>query len=370
MSGPAHSPLFEPISLGNLSLANRVAMAPMTRGQSPRNVPTEETARYYRRRAEGGAGLLITECTFIEHPTANGFTNAPAFYGDDSLAGWRRVVEQVHEAGAKIVPQIWHAGPSREIGTSPNGTLPSIGPMDISRNGRPLVKAMTQKDINDVIHGFAKAAADAKSLGFDGVEVHGAHSYLLDQFLWEKSNKRGDCYGGSIGNRVRLACEVVEAMRSAVGEGFPIIFRFSQWKLTDYHARIAHSGKELEQFLLPLAHAGVDIFHASTRRFWEPAFPGSELSLAGWAKKITAKPVIAVGSVGIDKPFSLENLSEQTTSQPSAVDLVEQKLRAREFDLVAVGRAILADPNWPRKIRNGQLGDIIPFRSESLAALS
>ena len=368
MNNSALSMLFKPFSVGNLSLPNRIVMAPMTRGQSPRNIPTGETARYYRRRAEGGAGLLITECTFIEHPTANGFTDAPAFYGDDALTGWRRVVEEVHEAGAKIVPQIWHAGASREPGTAPNGSLPGSGPMDIARNGRLIVKGMDQTDIDDVIDGFAKAAADAKSVGFDGVEIHGAHSYLIDQFLWDRSNRRADRYGGSIENRVRLACEVVEAVRSAVGEGFPIIFRFSQWKLTDYDARIAHSERELERVLLPLARAGVDIFHASTRRFWEPGFSDSGLSLAGWAKKLTGKPVIAVGSVGIDKPFSLEMFSEAISSQPKSVDLIERKLKDGEFDLVAVGRAILADPDWPRKIRAGRLEEITPFRSDILAA--
>jgi 2,4-dienoyl-CoA reductase-like NADH-dependent reductase (Old Yellow Enzyme family) len=155
-----------------------------------------------------------------------------------------------------------------------------------------------------------------------------------------------------------------------VGSGFPILFRFSQWKLTDYAARIAHSPEELEQILLPLVEAGVDIFHPSTRRFWQPAFSDSELSLAGWTKKITGKPVIAVGSVGTRDPFSLDIFSKRITSEPSSVELVERMIENGEFDLVAVGRAILGDPNWPHKIRSGELDKIIPFSSESLATLS
>ena len=201
----------------------------------------------------------------------------------------------------------------------------------------------------------------------NGVEIHGAHSYLIDQFLWHKSNKRGHKDGGSLENRVRFAVQVVASIRDAVGEHFPILFRFSQWKLTDNEARIAGSPNELEQILLPLVEAGVDIFHASTRRFWLPEFSESELTLAGWTKKITGKPVIAVGSIGIDKPFSLDMFSKTIISRPNAVELVERKLESGEFDLVAVGRAILADPNWPYKIKHGLPDEIIPFSSECLA---
>ncbi len=345
-------------------------MAPMTRGQSPRNIPPPKVAQYYRRRAEGGAGLIITECTFINHPTANGFPDAPAFHGEEALAGWRHVVNEVHEAGGKIMPQLWHAGPSRSRGTAPNESMLSIGPMDIFENGQQITKGMSQGDIEDVVAAFTKAADDAKSIGFDGVEIHGAHSYLIDQFFWHKSNKRKDKYGGSLENRVRFACQIVESIRAAVGEDFPIVFRFSQWKLTDYDARIACSNNELEEILLPLVKAGVDIFHVSTRQFWQQEYSGSELSLAGWTKRITGKPVIAVGSVGIDKQFSLDMFSESIVSQPKSVELVEKKVKNGEFDLVAVGRAILADPNWPYKIMSGQSDKIIPFTSASLATLS
>jgi 2,4-dienoyl-CoA reductase-like NADH-dependent reductase (Old Yellow Enzyme family) len=345
-------------------------MAPMTRGQCPQNIPTPEVAQYYRRRAEGGVGLIITECTFINHPTANGFPDAPAFHGDKALSRWRHVVNEVHGAGGKIIPQIWHAGAARSMGIAPNEAMLSIGPVDRFEKGEHVVKGMTQGDIEDVVKAFGKAAADAKSIGFDGVEIHGAHGYLIDQFLWHKSNKRKDKYGEGFQNRVRFACKVVESIRTAVGDEFPILFRFSQWKLTDYDARIAHSPNELEQILLPLVEAGVDIFHVSTRCFWQPGFSNSELSLAGWTKKITGKPVIAVGSVGIDKPFSLDVFSKLILSQPNSVDLVDRKIENGEFDLVAVGRAILADPNWPSKIKLGRLDKIIPFSSESLATLS
>jgi 2,4-dienoyl-CoA reductase-like NADH-dependent reductase (Old Yellow Enzyme family) len=287
--------LFTPLKSDKLSLINRIVMAPMTRGQCPNNIPTQAMVHYYTQRAKGGAGLIITECTFIHHPVANGFMNAPAFHGKKALQGWKNVVDQVHDAQGKIIPQIWHAGADREIGITPNATLPSVGPVDIIHNGQKIVKGLSQIEIQTIVSSFAKAAVQAKAIGFDGVELHAAHGYLIDQFLWSKSNTRRDEYGGNIENRVRFACQIVKSIRSAVGVHFPICFRFSQWKVHDYDARIVNCPSELERLLLPLVDAGVDIFHTSTRRIWEPGFSGSEMTLAGWTKKITGKPVIAVG---------------------------------------------------------------------------
>jgi 2,4-dienoyl-CoA reductase-like NADH-dependent reductase (Old Yellow Enzyme family) len=345
-------------------------MAPMTRSQSPQNIPTREVSKYYRRRAEGGAGLIITECTFIDHPAANCFTNAPAFHGEEALSAWAHVVGEVHKVGGKIMPQIWHAGPSHKREAGSNKNISSIGPMDLFKNTRQIVKGMSKHDIQAVISAFSKAASNAKIIGFDGIEIHGAHGYLIDQFLWHRGNQRTDEYGGSLENRVRFACEIVESVRDAVGTEFPICFRFSQWKLNDYNARIAYDARELERLLIPLVRAGVDLFHVSTRRFWQPAFSDSELSLAGWTKKITRRPVIAVGSVGINEPFSLDIFSNDVRLKAKSIDLVEDKLTNGEFDLVAVGRAILADANWPNKIRSGQLDKIAPFTSEYLATLN
>lgn len=154
-------------------------MAPMTRMQSPESIPTPKVAEYYRKRAKGGAGLLITECTFINHPVANGFSGAPAFHGIQALAGWQQVVDEVHGVGGKIIPQIWHAGAARSAGTAPNEKMLSIGPVDVFENGKHTVKGMTKIDIEDVINAFTKSAIDAKKLNFDGVEIHGAHSYLI-----------------------------------------------------------------------------------------------------------------------------------------------------------------------------------------------
>ncbi len=363
-------PLFEPFELHSLKLRNRVAMAPMTRNFSPGNVPNEEVVNYYRRRAENGVGLLITEGTTVNHAGANGYPNVPAFHGDNALAGWKQVVDAVHEAGGAIFPQLWHVGAVRKEGTEPDPSAPGYSPSGLFAPGKPNGKAMTKDDIQDVITAFADAAQDAKALGFDGVEIHGAHGYLLDQFLWEGTNQRDDEYGGSLENRLRFVVEIVEAVRHRVGPEFPIMLRFSQWKQQDYEARLVNSPEELDAFLQPLVDAGVDIFHASTRRFWEPEFEGSNLNLAGWTQKLTGKPTMSVGSVGLTEDFiSGTFASKQETVEQSGIDELVERMNAKEFELIAVGRALLQDPEWLVKVKEGRIGEVEPFAKKSLTKL-
>ncbi|MEO9524605.1 NADH:flavin oxidoreductase [Marinobacter alexandrii] len=363
-------PLFQPFELHNLKLRNRVAMAPMTRNFSPGNVPNEDVVSYYRRRAENGVGLLITEGTTVNHAGANGYPNVPAFHGDAALSGWKDVVDAVHEAGGAIFPQLWHVGAVRQEGVEPVPSVPGFSPSGLFAPGKPNGKAMTKDDIDDVITAFADAAQDAKALGFDGVEIHGAHGYLLDQFLWEGTNQRDDEYGGSMENRLRFVVEIVEAVRHRVGPEYPIMLRFSQWKQQDYEARLVNSPEELDAFLQPLVEAGVDIFHASTRRFWEPEFEGSDLNLAGWTQKLTGKPTMSVGSVGLTEDFiSGTFASKKEAVEQSGIDELVERMNNNEFDLIAVGRALLQDPEWLVKVREGRIGEVEPFAKKSLAKL-
>tara|TARA_R110000824_G_scaffold315042_1_gene502009 strand:+ start:32896 stop:33999 length:1104 start_codon:yes stop_codon:yes gene_type:complete len=359
--------LFTPFQSSKLNLKNRLVMAPMTRNHSPAGVPGQNVVDYYRRRAEGEVGLIITEGTTINHPVASNDVNIPSFHGEASLAGWRKVVEAVHAAGGKIVPQLWHQGAQRAAGTGPNPELPAIGPSGYSKPGEQSAKIMSQQDIDDVIAAFAQAARDAKALNFDGIELHGAHGYLIDQFFWEELNKRDDKYNGSITERTRFAVEIIEAVRQAVGPDFPIIFRFSQFKIGDYDAKLAHNPQELEEFLKPLLAAGVDLFHASTRRFWEPAFDDSQLTLAGWTKKISGKPTIAVGSVGLDIDFMSSFGGAE--SNPASLDELITRLDNEEFDLIAVGRALISDPAWANKIQQGKEKSIATFSPADLQTL-
>lgn len=364
--------LFTPISLGNLQLSNRVVMAPMTRSFSPKNIPNPLVAAYYKRRAENEVGLIITEGTCVNHKAANGYPNIPFMHGAEALAGWKKVVDDVHAAGGKIVPQLWHVGAIRKEGAEPDASVPGYSPSGLMTPNKENGVAMSQADINDVVEAFAQAAADAQEVGFDGVEVHGAHGYLIDQFFWEGTNKREDSYGGDLVGRTRFAVEIVNAIRARVGDDYPIIFRFSQWKQQDYSARLAETPEALKQFLTPLVEAGVDIFHCSTRRFWDAEFEGSDLNLAGWTKELTGKPVIAVGSVGLNTSFIDEekrDMCDKAGSAPDSLDTLHARMDQGEFELIAVGRALLQDPEWVIKVKENRLDELVDYSKVSLGQL-
>lgn len=361
------APLFQPFQLGSLALANRIVMAPMTRSFSPGGVPGEDVAAYYRRRAENAVGLIITEGTTIDRPGASFDPAVPNFHAPESLAGWKKVVDAVHTAGGKIAPQLWHVGLARRPGTGPHPDAPSDSPSGVLHTGKQVGEPMSEADITDTIHAFAKAARASVEIGFDAIELHGAHGYLIDQFFWDGLNKRSDRFGGDLVGRTSFGSEIVKAVRAEMPADMPLILRYSQWKQQDYTARLAETPQALEAFLTPLAEASVDIFHASTRRFWIPEFEGSDLNLAGWTKKLTGKPVITVGSVGLNSDFLGAFMGEG--SPAASIDGLIKRFEAGEFDLVAVGRALLSDPEWAAKVRDGRFAELNDFSAEALKEL-
>lgn len=352
--------LFEPYKVRQLTIPNRIVMSPMARAFSPDGVPGEDVAAYYSRRAENEVGLVITEGASIGHPAAASESRLPDMSGEAALTGWSRVVRQVHEAGGTIFPQLVHMGMIRPEGTGPNPQAKSLGPSGLDLEGNQAGEPMTELEIAEVIQAFADAAANAQQIGFDGIELHGAHGFLIDQFFWSKTNRRTDRYGGDYLQRTTFAAEALRAVRAAVGPDYPISMRLSQWKMADYTAKLWDTPEQLEQFLSVLVEAGVDIFHVSTRRFNEPGFAGSELSLAGWVKKLSGKTTIAVGSVGM--------ADDGEAGVPGYQELMS-RLKQQEFDLVAVGRALLGDPAWARKVHEGRLDEIKPFTPEAAAVL-
>jgi len=374
-----YAKLFEATRLGRLELPNRIVMAPMTRYFSPGGTPGADVAAYYRRRAEGGAGLIITEGSWIPHPGASNDDNAPRMYGSEALEGWARVVQEVHAAGGRIMPQLWHVGLTikpavNTLGLYENNQLEErqVGPSGMaSRMNEPQIKLaspMTSREIDDVIAAYAEAAAAAFKLGFDGVELHAAHGYLIDQFFWHETNLRDDIYGGDHGARAKFGAEVVKACKSATIPDFPVVLRMSQWKLSDFNAKLAKTADELSGLLTPLVDAGVDAFHCSQRRFWTPEFEGSDLNLAGWVKKLTGKATITVGSVGLNVDF-FESL-EGAHGEAMALDRLMEMLDRNDFDFVAVGRALIGDPAWPIKVKAGDLDTIQQFTPDNLSCLS
>ncbi len=376
--------LFEPLQIRGMALPNRIVMSPMTRGFSPGGVPTDAVAAYYRRRAEGGAGLIVTEGVAVDHPAALGDAglgenNIPLLGNAAAIEGWRKVVAGVHASGARIIPQLWHQGVMRKPGTGPYPDIPSVGPSGLwgplgrmtsieatSIPADPQIgDPMSEEQIEEAIAAFVRCAVNAVEAGFDGIALHGGHGYLIDNFLWEGTNQRDDRWGGSRAKRSQFPAEIVRRIRSAVGEDLPIFFRFSQWKQQDFRATLADNPEELREVLQPLADAGVDVFDASVRYYNRAAFEGDPACLAGVAKRVTGKLSMAVGGVGIN-----QGMYDRDKAAAVVTDFgpLLERFRAGEFDLVAVGRAMIGDPNWAHKFRAGEATD--PYRIENDGILS
>lgn len=367
------SPLFTPVTLGSCVVNNRIVMAPMTRNYASGGTLAESAVDYYRRRAEGGVGLILTEGIAISDIAAHTAT-IPQLALGPAADMWRRVNDAVHGAGGKIMAQLWHTGLGRMRDQASDPSQPSIGPgVEFLPADSPLAsggllppgRAMEQSDIDAAIEEFATAALNAKSAGFDGVELHAAHGYLIDQFLWAQTNRRTDGYGGDLKQRTRFAVEIIREIRHRVGPDFPIGMRFSQWKLPQhYNVKALVDPSELETMLDPLTAAGIDFYDASTRRYWEPEF-NTELTLATWTKRITGRPVIMVGSVGL--AGALDTTSQTVNVRPDA-DLgpVVKMIETGQADMVAVGRALLSNPDWANKVRTGDMTTLVPFDSQAL----
>lgn len=360
--------LFEPFQLGTASLPNRIVMAPMTRMKSPGGIPNDDVAAYYRRRAEGGCGLIISEGTTVAHDVASGFAGVPEFHGA-ALKGWKKVVDEVHAAGGVFFPQLWHMGMQRVAKMTDRPELESAGPSGLLTTGKKISELMSDADVEFVVDAFAQAVVDAKEIGCDGVELHGAHGYLIDQFFWEETNRRTDKWGGGVEGRALFASEIVRRARAKVGGDYPIVLRCSQWKGGAYEANPAQTPDDFEAFLRPLVDAGVTAFHCSTRRFWQPEFDGSDLNLAGWAKKLTGLPAISVGSVGLNAEYSS---IDRTATAEFSLDTLERlvdTMSRGDFDLIAVGRAFLPNPAWPELVRTGRFDALKPYNKEAAETL-
>lgn len=338
-----HSPLWAPMRLGNTDLQNRVALAPMTRvSASEDGHATDRMGTYYEGYARGGFGLLITEGIYPDTRHSQGYLFQPGIATQEQAASWATVVERVHAAGSRIFAQLMHAG-SQSQGNRFVGS--SIGPSAIAPKGEqlafyrgegayPVPSEITREQLAEVRDGFVSAALRAKEAGFDGIEIHGANGYLLDQFLTDYLNERTDEYGGSVANRVRFPAEVTRAVREAVGPEVTVGIRISQGKVSDNEHKWAGGAEDARVIFETLAATGIDFVHTTEYRAAAPAFGDSGPSLAALAKQHTGLPVIANGN--LDDPDAATALLEGGTA-----------------DVVALGKAALANRDWPRRVRNG-----------------
>jgi 2,4-dienoyl-CoA reductase-like NADH-dependent reductase (Old Yellow Enzyme family) len=344
-------PALDPGHLGALTLRNRLAVAPMTRVSATSDgAATTEMADYYAGFARGGFGLIVTEGTYTDTTHSQGYLNQPGLATGAHVEAWRPVVDAVHAEGVPLIAQLMHAG---ALSQGNSYGAETIAPSAVTPRGRtlgeyggpdywPTPRAMTGDDIRGVVEGFADAAVRARASGFDGVEVHAANGYLLDQFLTVYTNERDDEYGGGVADRIRLTVEVVEAIRDRVGADFPIGVRLSQTKVNDFTYRWPGGAADAEAIFGALARAGVDYLHIASegRDFSDTARLSDGRTITALARAVSGLPVMANG--GMHDPRQ-------------AADVLD----GGHADLLSVARGALANPDLPERLATG--AELRPF---------
>ena len=357
--------IFENYKLKNITLRNRIVMAPMTRNQSPGGIPTQEVIAYYSRRAKAEVGLIITEGIEVSHEASSAYPNVPRLDSIEAKEAWKKVVEGIKNNNGAVIAQLWHCGGFRKLGMQPNPEVPGHTASGLVKPGKKVAHEMTLNDIKETIDAYASDAKICEEIGFDGVEIHGAHGYLIDNFFWSGTNVREDEYGGSIENRSQFVSDIIKSVRENVSENFIVGLRFSQWKQHDFEAKLASNPEELKTILTSPVESGLDYLHSSMRRFWESEFEGSKENLAYWTKKITNVPTIGVGSVGLDSDF----IDMTAPATPTSIDKAIDDITNDKYDLIAVGRALLSDHEWVLKMKEGRVNDVIPYTKDALLNL-
>ncbi|HEY0341715.1 MAG TPA: hypothetical protein VGC34_12970 [Steroidobacteraceae bacterium] len=374
-------PLFQPLAIRHITLRNRFVMPGMQRGFMDDGAPTPKMVAYMRRCAAGGVGLIISESTSPDHPSAY-WQPIMGRIEPGTLGAWKEVVTAVRSEGAAFLMQLWHPGAMRKVAPGhPLAEYPAWSPSGLIQTGRPNGRAMTLEDLEELKQAYVRAALCAQSLGADGVEVHSAHGYLLDQFLWAQTNIRADRYGGpTLAERARYPAEIVAAIRAAVGPTFVISYRFSQFKEVDYGATVAADPEDLRAMLALLRQAGVDLFNVSSRRFVKREWPDSEqpdLSIAEWTRRLTDAPVMTCGSVGLNVEMFANLFDDEEPSELSIerdLHTLAQRVERGTLDLVGVGRMHIANNDFVNKVRARRFDALALFNkrvhlAEAMAAV-
>jgi 2,4-dienoyl-CoA reductase-like NADH-dependent reductase (Old Yellow Enzyme family) len=335
-------PALKPCQLGVLALSNRAVVAPMSRVSTKGDgVATAAMATYYARYAKGGFGLIISEGTYTDSYFSQSYPNQPGMVTGRQQAGWRKVVQAVHESGGFIFLQLMHGGALSQHLDDTRGPS-AIQPLrkmlegySVKTGSFPMPKAMTLEEIEEAVRGFVHSALAAKEVGFDGVEIHGANGYLLDQFLTEYTNIRQDHYGGSAANRVLLTAEITSQVRAVVGHAFIVGVRLSQGKVNDFDYLWPHGLNDGAVFFEAVKRSGADYIHFASegKGFDHGCLTQRGESLPKQARILTGLPVIANG--GMHRPEESRRI-----------------LTEGHADLVALGTGALANPDWPRRLAN------------------
>ncbi len=350
--------LFDPIQVGAMRLANRVVMAPLTRNRAPGAQPTTLMATYYTQRADPktGAGLIITEATAISHQ-GQGYSDVPGIWSTDQVTGWRRITDSVHAAGGKIVMQLWHVGRVSHTALQPGGGAP-VAPSAITAKTKTVLiadgvakfvetsppRALRADELPGIVADYVHAAANAIEAGFDGVEVHAANGYLIDQFLRSNANQRTDGYGGSIEHRARFLLEVMRAIAHKIGGGRTSIRLSPVTPAND--AFDAHPQPLFEHVVRELAPLGLAYIHII-----EGATGGARDHMQGDKPFDYAALQAAYRAANGKGAWMVNNALDKTLAEAAL---------AQGADLVAFGKPFIANPDLTRRLHdNAPLNEVV-----------
>lgn len=331
--------LFSPFKLNGFNLKNRIGVAPMTRMSSPGDsIPRRDVLDFLIRRAKNGAAIVYTEALVTDYESAQGYPKQARLTTQRQIDAWKPVVQAIQKEGAVAIMQMFHCGRMAYPKINPAGRViaPSaITPkQDNPMTGAPypVPDAMTQFDIEHVINGFAETAKGAVEAGFDGIEIHGAHGYLINSFLSSYSNQRTDAYGGSVENRYRFAREVIEAVRQVVPRERLLIFRISNWAGADMGVSLFEDEDEWQQIIKLLSAEPIDAISVSTYDYSEKAF-GTDQRMAQLTREVTDLPIMICGRI---------------YDRATAEDALQHA------DIVLSAKSMLLNPNWVEDIRSGK----------------
>ena len=344
--------LFSPFKIKNFNLKNRIGVAPMTRMSSPGDsVPRRDVLDFLVRRAQKGAAIVYTEAIVTDYESAQGYPKQARLVTQRQIDAWKPVVKAIQQEGAVAIMQMFHCGRMAWPEVNPAGRV--IAPSAITPkqdnpmtgSPYPLPDAMTQFDIDHVINGFVETARGAVEAGFDGIEIHGAHGYLINNFLSSYSNQRTDAYGGSVEKRYRFAHEVIEAVRKVVPRERLLTFRISNWGVAAMEVSLFDSKAEWQQIIKLLSAEPIDAISVSTYGYSDKAF-GTDQNMARITREVTDLPIMICGKI---------------YDRASADDALQ------DADIVLSAKSILLNPNWVEDIRAAKELPLYPSQEANIA---
>ncbi len=339
MTANTENTLFTPFTLGNFTLKNRIGVAPMTRMSAGENgIPRQDVFDFLTRRAQNGAAIVYTEAIVTDYESAQGYPGQARITTQPQIDAWATVIKGIHKENSLAILQMFHCGRMAwpEVNPAHRAIAPSaITPVQdnpLTQSPYPTPEAMSLFDINHVIAGFVETAKGAITAGFDGVEIHGAHGYLISQFLSAYSNRRPDDYGGSVPNRFRFAREVIRSVRKVVPEDRLLIFRISDWGIADMEVSLFESRENYQETIRLLAGEDIDAISVSTYEFGQDAY-GSGKNMAQLTQEVTSLPLMICGGI-----------FDRTTA--------DQALE--HADIVLAGKSLLLNPHWVEDVKENK----------------